>query len=400
MGSSQSYTSLQLPTPPSTSLLSLPNELLLIISAYLDRASHIHSLILTSRRLNHLLTPTLHTPSPSCTTALHHAIARGDEEIVRLLLDAGAKCDIQDAFGDTAVHAAVTRANSLAVKRKLAWLPLPFRSWGTETRFLSLLLGCGPPLDIGNNKGDTSLHIAVSGAAPCAATVAGMLLDNGAQVNMRNGWKYTPLHVAAMAGAVEVVEVLIRGGADVDADGEWCLTPGKLAEARGLTSVVRVLGKGRGVNVPIEKDSFKLSNLRVWFAYPGAGDWVLTQLFHLLFATSNSHRLSSFDGYKLPNAHSSQEKSHRGLYNFGGGLRIFPPIYRSPVGVHVVSQGLKQLSSRENRQQVKHVLIACPEYILQPSMRGRSAFALHCIDSISLEERWKTFFACVEVHDG
>jgi ankyrin repeat protein len=300
MGSSQSYTQLQLSgsTAPSTSLLSLPNELLLIISTHLDRASHVHSLILINRRLNHLLTPTLHTyahlpvsispketltslqwasmnghiplirlllshpnnadintvathtrnrPSPSCTTALHHAIARGDEEIVRLLLDAGAKFDIQDAFGDTAVHAAVTRANSLAGKRKLAWLPLPFRSWETETRFLNFLLGYDPPLDIGNNKGDTPLHIAVSGAAPCAATVAGMLLDNGAQVNVRNGWKYTPLHVAAMAGVIEVVEVLMRGGADVDADGEWCLTPGKLAEARGLTGVVRVLGRGKGI---------------------------------------------------------------------------------------------------------------------------------------------------------
>lgn len=300
MGSSQSYTQLQLSesTAQSTGLLSLPNELLLIISTHLDRASHIHSLVLTNRRLNHLLTPTLHTyahlpvsispketltslqwasmnghiplirlllshpnsadintvathtrnrPSPSCTTALHHAIARGDEEIVRLLLDAGAKCDIQDAFGNTAVHAAVIRANSLAGKRKFAWLPLPFRSWETETRLLNLLLGYESLLDIGNNKGDTPLHIAVSGAAPCATTVAGMLLDNGAQVNVRNGWKYTPLHVAAMAGVIEVVEVLMRGGADVDADGEWCLTPGKLAEARGLTGVVRVLGRGKGV---------------------------------------------------------------------------------------------------------------------------------------------------------
>ncbi|RPB07258.1 ankyrin, partial [Morchella conica CCBAS932] len=171
--------------------------------------------------INTVATHTRNRPSPSCTTALHHAIARGDEEIVRLLLDAGAKCDIQDAFGNTAVHAAVIRAN--------------------KTRLLNLLLGYESPLDIGNNKGDTPLHIAVSGVSPCAAAVAGILLDNGAQVNVRNGWKYTPLHVAAMAGVVEVVEVLMRGGADVDADGEWCLTPGKLAEARGLTGVVRVL---------------------------------------------------------------------------------------------------------------------------------------------------------------
>jgi hypothetical protein len=43
--------------------------------------------------------------------------------------------------------------------------------------------------------------------------------------------------------------------------------------------------------VAIEKHSFKLSNLRIWFGYPGAGGWIPTQLFHLLLAGSSPHRL-------------------------------------------------------------------------------------------------------------
>ncbi|CAN0519031.1 unnamed protein product, partial [Scytosiphon promiscuus] len=41
-----------------------------------------------------------------------------------------------------------------------------------------------------------------------------MLVQNGANVNSRDGFFYTPLHLACGNGAVACVDVLLRSGAD------------------------------------------------------------------------------------------------------------------------------------------------------------------------------------------
>jgi ankyrin repeat protein len=42
------------------------------------------------------------------------------------------------------------------------------------------------------------------------------LIDNGANVNMRNGRGKTPLYVASMSGYLQVVELLLQSGANVN----------------------------------------------------------------------------------------------------------------------------------------------------------------------------------------
>ncbi|CAN0357859.1 unnamed protein product, partial [Hapterophycus canaliculatus] len=52
-----------------------------------------------------------------------------------------------------------------------------------------------------------------------------MLLQNGANVDSRDGFFYTPLHLACVNGAVSCVDVLLRAGADPAARAQGGVTP-------------------------------------------------------------------------------------------------------------------------------------------------------------------------------
>ena len=73
------------------------------------------------------------------------------------------------------------------------------------------------------------------------------LLDEGADVNVRNAKAQTALHCAAKAGFVEIVEVLLEAGADVDGQDRAGETPlstavsSTIKDKDALASVVRLL---------------------------------------------------------------------------------------------------------------------------------------------------------------
>src|SRR5262245_45433862 len=59
------------------------------------------------------------------------------------------------------------------------------------------------------------------------------LLTHGAEVNARNAYGWTPLHVAAVGGDPAVVALLLQHGADVHAESHIGATPLDNATARG-----------------------------------------------------------------------------------------------------------------------------------------------------------------------
>ena len=110
----------------------------------------------------------------------------------------------------------------------------------------SLLLGCGPSIDIHNASQLGKVKIVKQH------------LNAGKDVNARGVWKRTPLHYAADEGHRPVVELLIKNGANVnlkddetDARGE---TPLHLAAAKGHVPVVELLIKN-GANVNAKDES-------------------------------------------------------------------------------------------------------------------------------------------------
>ncbi len=71
--------------------------------------------------------------------------------------------------------------------------------------------------------------------------MARLLIDNGADVNIRNDEGYTPLHWAAGEGQKELVVILIVHGADVNAHNKRGWTPLRWAEAQSQKEIARIL---------------------------------------------------------------------------------------------------------------------------------------------------------------
>ena len=69
----------------------------------------------------------------------------------------------------------------------------------------------------------------------------GILIAQGADVNMAQAGGYTPLHQAAAAGLVEVITILLEAGAKPDMRCDQGKTPADYARERGHEGVLRAL---------------------------------------------------------------------------------------------------------------------------------------------------------------
>jgi ankyrin repeat protein len=85
---------------------------------------------------------------------------------------------------------------------------------------------------------NTGLHWAASLGL---AEMARLLIDNGADLDIRNHDGNTPLHWAAGEGQKELVVILIAHGADVNARGKGGWTPLRWAEAHSQKEIARIL---------------------------------------------------------------------------------------------------------------------------------------------------------------
>ena len=159
-------------------------------------------------------------PPGCCDAPVADAARRGDMEEVRRLLREGADVNAPSGDGMTALHWAAQR--------------------GDEEMGRALLYA-GARSSAGTRIGRyTPLHLAARSAG--RAMVA-LLLDAGADPEARTtNSGATPLHLAAAAGDPEVVAALVDAGADVDArESAWGQTPLIFAAAAGRTAVVRAL---------------------------------------------------------------------------------------------------------------------------------------------------------------
>ncbi len=123
--------------------------------------------------------------------ALHKAVIGGHPDVVRALLDAGAKIEARDISGYTPLLRAL-----YLDKKDLAWL----------------LLKRGADPSQANNYGEQALHLA---AKQGYTTMCIRLLNRpGAKVNIQNLAGWTPLHLAVNKGREETVKTLLDKQAD------------------------------------------------------------------------------------------------------------------------------------------------------------------------------------------
>ncbi|KAJ0172398.1 hypothetical protein K1T71_012371 [Dendrolimus kikuchii] len=128
------------------------------------------------------------------STALHFAADGGFVECVDLLISKGADASLKNHRGSTALHMAA-RCSSLECVESL------------------LRKGNADP-NAKDHDMRTSLHAAI-GKSDCSCDIIETLISWGANVNQKDEYGFTPLHLAALDGLSACVETLIYHGADV-----------------------------------------------------------------------------------------------------------------------------------------------------------------------------------------
>jgi ankyrin repeat protein len=92
-----------------------------------------------------------------------------------------------------------------------------------------------------NSLGVTPLQSAVAG---CHYEITTMLLEAGADPNVRGGGGYTPLHVAAQCGDLRIARALIYGGANLEATSKEGAQPFDVASEAGHHEVAKLINEG------------------------------------------------------------------------------------------------------------------------------------------------------------
>ena len=130
-------------------------------------------------------------------TALTWAATNGQEEVARLLLEAGADTEWKDDFESTALRLAAFNGHGEVV---------------------SILLEFGADMEAVDTYGRRPLHLA---SLKGHADVAQLLLDSGADEEAEDRGGHRPLHYAALNarrdGRLDVVQLFVEAGVDKNA---------------------------------------------------------------------------------------------------------------------------------------------------------------------------------------
>lgn len=253
-------------------LLSLPNELLLIIAENLRFAKDALSLLLTNRFLASLLTPHLHhraTQPHSGLNALQWAASRGHKELIKLLvLHKHFDINAPDALlGQPPLHHSINPRVSFSVPKLLVdlgadvnyrtvsgrdALHVAIRNGHHETA--QMLVEHGARLDTLDASGHTLLYVAAYVIAP---GMVRFLLQRGADVNMRNLDGRTALHCVMLQGHLvgfnrglaALLGLLLESGADTNLRSNDGYTARDIALLKKMDRVVDILDSVRGPTV-------------------------------------------------------------------------------------------------------------------------------------------------------
>ncbi|USP76308.1 Arp Ankyrin repeat protein [Curvularia clavata] len=188
--------------------------------------------------------------------ALQGAAAKGDKEIIELLLRNGADLNARGEH-ETPLIAASLRGHKAIVELLLEKgaevnasretnTPLSAASFGGHKAIVELLLEKGA--EVNANKEHNTPLIAASFCGHRA--VIELLLDKGAEVNIQGGMFGSALQAATAMGKKSIVEILLEKGAEVNMQGGMYGNALSAASAHGHESIVRLLlEKGAEINV-------------------------------------------------------------------------------------------------------------------------------------------------------
>ena len=212
-------------------------------------------------------------PDSASEVPLDSAASRGDEAIVRLLLDKGAEVNRKSKSGVTSLH----RTSSTNIARLLlergaevnaqdeqGRSPLFGAAERDQRDLLQLLLAQKADAKLANKSGWTPLHAAADAGA---ASVITPLIQNGADPNQQDGFKRVPLDFViqkksdrrsasqpSFAIYPETLKALLAGGANPNPPGDKVSTVLYRAVAAGDEQMTEMLLKA-GANPNVKMDT-------------------------------------------------------------------------------------------------------------------------------------------------
>ncbi|XP_063913940.1 uncharacterized protein LOC135130477 isoform X2 [Zophobas morio] len=204
-------------------------------------------------------------------TPIHAAVLKGDVEIVKLLLELNADLSIKCIFGNTAISASynnleiiklfaeefgglkdgetkngITKNDDLRKQWTRTFLFAASKGCLENLRFLCDS-GLAQVIDKDEANACTALHNACSNGH---YDVAVYLIENGADVNVKNVNGDVPLCFAANSGYLDIVKLLMEHGAELDVPNHHGTTGLYAAAANGHLKTVEFLYEnGANVNV-------------------------------------------------------------------------------------------------------------------------------------------------------
>ncbi|KFY07593.1 hypothetical protein V492_07008 [Pseudogymnoascus sp. VKM F-4246] len=184
----------------------LPLEIILLVADNLDKEKDISLLMRTSKRNYQLLLPFLYAHNLKkygSRSALIWCVDHDNETGVKLFLELGAD--------------ATKGSNPYYPDSKLLPdVPVGPLHFAKSDDMVRLLLDAGADVNDSPHQWGTPLH----GAADRGdVSLAKFLLENGAHVDVPNANAATPLHIAAELGDLDMATLLLDTGADVNACG-------------------------------------------------------------------------------------------------------------------------------------------------------------------------------------
>ena len=183
-------------------------------------------------------------------TALMNAVQHGHSHIVQLLLDNDADVNARTNSGETALYAAAKRDKTADIVQLLLdnnanintgnrqYQPLIAAATNESVAVLQLLIDRGANTEVKDEEGRTALHCAVWYGKERSVN---LLIENGAAIEAMNPYGYTALITAAAMDSSNVVKLLLEKGANIEAIGDRGVTPLHNAVKFGRADIARLL---------------------------------------------------------------------------------------------------------------------------------------------------------------
>ena len=141
---------------------------------------------------------------------------------------------------DVVAHLLYTHPDSVNDHAEDGFTPLGLASYFGQFEVARYLVLKGADVNLPSDNGFRVFPIH-SAAAGSYNDIARMLIENGANVNVKQQAGATPLHSAAQNGNLELLILLLENGAETDVRMEGGKLPADLAMEKGFTEIAEIL---------------------------------------------------------------------------------------------------------------------------------------------------------------